>query len=90
MRAGSVDDDIEPELGLLGSLGGARPLGVDVLDLGGTTGTEPLADIDEGVREGRAGGSMVGLGGARSLEGGDADTDDAAALDGTGGGGGLR
>jgi len=50
----------------------------------------PLTDRDDGVRSGSLGGRAVGLGGATWLDGGEIEGDDAAARDGTGGGGGLR
>lgn len=91
LRVGAVGagEEIEPELGRLGSLGGARLLGVPALDLGGMTGGAPLTDVDDGVREGSLGGNTEGLGGDILLDGGEIDGVEAAAREGTGGGGGL-
>ena len=96
LRVGAgLEEEIDPELGLLGSLGGgAKLLGVAVLDLGGIAGGPlPLIDEDEGTRSGNLGGNTEGLGGgAIRLEGGEAEAEaeEAGAREGTGGGGGLR
>lgn len=90
LRGGAVPEEIEPELGLLGSLGGARLLGVPVLDLGGIEGGGPLTDEEEGVRSGSLGGKTDGLGGVPRLDGGETEDEEAGAREGTGGGGGLR
>lgn len=61
-------------------------------DLAGIIGGAPLpfTDREEGVRSGSLGGRTLGRGGAIWLDGGDIDGLDAAAREGTGGGGGLR
>lgn len=65
LLVGAEVDDIDPELGRLGSRGGAKPEGVGRGDLAGIGGTPlPFTESVEGVRSGSLGGRTLGRGGA--------------------------